>query len=1301
MKNQGMFLDGSPSTQPEGTYRHALNKVVSVIENAVIDEQGVTDLGLDASLENIIYTISVSFNKTVLLRQDCISVFDGTSETIIVKDALLDIAAPVKGVSYKNYKADTLIVWRDENNPIRFLNIDDPDLTLKEDKSLDSEDELKKLKFFPDYQIPEIYNAQVNDSGGNLKSGAYSLAVAYETKDGFLTDFANVSNPVFITDSPMGELFYKVDGCLPGTPTSKTIRFDVRGLDTNFKKAVFAIISHIGTEETARIAAETIISSGEASFLYTGNEFLDVVAIEQVTVPTAKYTKSKTLSLAQDSIYFANLETESRIDYQAYANAIQTSWVYALENSVSLNTGKGSYKDAEITFLDKTFMPTEVYAFYIQLIRVGGKRTEAFHIPGRFVRTIPGYLENVKENHAVSSILETNPTKTFLSHDLQISEDIKFFHTRETARSDGTMAYWENEEVYPEWFPGLNGQKVRHHKMPGMSLLSQEVPLIDTSLGYISFTESGINQISEEVFQDTQTVSLPSREIEILADGVLKIDYRAHVHIPDANLTEDSIQITLSKNGVAIVPSATEEEDPMEATLEGVEEDISVVAGDKIKIDVFYSTSSQNVQTEVDIEMFHNVEAEEAGIVSPVLGVSFSNIEIPESLRSEICGYEILYAKRGYDNLTVFAKSPAVKEATDNENNRTFKSDVDSGDKVRFYSPDFLANYNYPQAAVSFFISELLYEGKETFLHRGSEPIPPKQTYQDVSDDLRVVALKNAKYDPYAPDKMYETAYTANVQRDWEIPDRAIVSLMVYKKNMYYSFQNQKLASVGRVFLPAEAGMSETGNVFGGDCYFGEYSVWLSNFVPESEEGGYDTNHPYNCTQTARVHSWFTFSVLNPNLRYEGTQSHEKYYPRNIVPKDFLDGYVDFTVDHCFLHDNFHAIDFLTTKLNDYISSIGYDGEREYVDKFPTRIVGGSVIQKEGSGSEARTFKLNDYYEMPRNKGEIVNMEWFLNKMLIHHEDTLFIASTDTKLENTEYEIILGAGKLFSIPPQELLTSQGGYAGLQHIEGAQLTKVGYFFVDDRRAKVFLFSEGLSEISNSGLHEFFRMNVLGTGNYALGYDDVHKRLLLTKNDETPHTVSFSLQTQKWASFHSYIPNLYFVHANQMHAVYLNNIFRHGNPLTRATYYSGVQQPTYIDLVFYGEGKKSLFSAFSWKSFCYDDDKDDVLGETFNKAVVLTNVQLSQEIDLVNKVNIRNLDGEWRFNSFRDILDPDKRGSLIINLFGQIDGTLLDGQTDWTQRKRFINKWVILRLINTNDTDNILYLHSADSYQRKVY
>ncbi len=216
-----------------------------------------------------------------------------------------------------------------------------------------------------------------------------------------------------------------------------------------------------------------------------------------------------------------------------------------------------------------------------------------------------------------------------------------------------------------------------------------------------------------------------------------------------------------------------------------------------------------------------------------------------------------------------------------------------------------------------------------------------------------------------------------------------------------------------------------------------------------------------------------------------------------------------------------------------------------------------------------------------------------------------------------------------------------------------------------------------------------------------YDKDNERLIFVKNQDNidankSWTLSYYPRHKQWVSFHEYNPN---VILNNRNGIYIANsaftgysidggVFKlvdnvyHGNYYDGSTYYDPI-----IDTCFaqpYNVEKK--FASFNWNTRVISIA--DILLEdlTFNTAIVYNNHRHSSPIALsiqtFTKGNIRETNGSWKFNNFRDLLDVKTLkvvDALDIDEL-QFD-TVAAPYTDWYNKGLFIDKYVIIRLIFT--------------------
>lgn len=254
------------------------------------------------------------------------------------------------------------------------------------------------------------------------------------------------------------------------------------------------------------------------------------------------------------------------------------------------------------------------------------------------------------------------------------------------------------------------------------------------------------------------------------------------------------------------------------------------------------------------------------------------------------------------------------------------------------------------------------------------------------------------------------------------------------------------------------------------------------------------------------------------------------YYPKNRLNQD-PQGPV-MAVDSKFLPSRGYNSNY--SKENDlkvYISKpLGFTN----VNDFPNRTIYSeqSILGEQTDNN--KIFLQKNFQETPRNKGEITGQFVHQNTLYLHTERSLFrtfVNQANAVLSNAQ-DLILGNGGVFSLPPQEIYPITSGHAGMLHKWTGVQTPFGYIFMDYFNKKVFMFGETLEEISQSGMYNWFKnntpimenniINPNGSGAVAF-YDPDNRRYVLTmKKGEEYKTVSFSMYSKKWTSFHDYKP-----------------------------------------------------------------------------------------------------------------------------------------------------------------------------------
>ena len=160
-------------------------------------------------------------------------------------------------------------------------------------------------------------------------------------------------------------------------------------------------------------------------------------------------------------------------------------------------------------------------------------------------------------------------------------------------------------------------------------------------------------------------------------------------------------------------------------------------------------------------------------------------------------------------------------------------------------------------------------------------------------------------------------------------------------------------------------------------------------------------------------------------------------------------------------------------RLNDWIQPTIHVTTGDYPTDFAYRVARSSKQDLSSSNIAFRTFPALDFLEQPRTRGVITNLQSLSDKLLIHHEQSLFVTIGKESVSTSSGQLVIGTGDIFRVTPTELRPSEFGFAGTQHKQSTVLTPNGYFFVDALQGKVFMYTGKLEEISGRGMRDYFK------------------------------------------------------------------------------------------------------------------------------------------------------------------------------------------------------------------------------------
>jgi len=1320
--DKGLFRDCAPGDQPDGTWREAKNILADKLRDTLQSEPGFVDIDSQNTNYQLCGSIPIDNDRLVIFQcaknktdgsGSQISILDSKGNyTTVLRHNELNFKAVdfFKGVFLRNGSGELIIAWVDTANKPRVLNVDNPQIEINEFGFLSNSEDLDLLDLFIGFHTPKVNVLSDSELGGSLLTGVYYFAFAYETKDGFISNYTHTHGPVSITDDLKALGYLDYDGSEPGIQTNKAIKISLQGVDNRYSYIHLVAISKIDGVLSAKKVKRIPITSEEYTLIYTSDETQEDISLEEVLVGSVSYESANTITLLDDHIHIGDLSEADRINYQKWANSISVEWVY--DKFVALDGVSASYKDSVVMYNQKGFMPDETYALYAAFRKKDGTYSEAFHIPGREATTIDYYdsestaSHSIDEDQLLSDLDFSQDAFRFLEEDSLLGSDTKYFHTRDTSHADGRLGYWENlSEKYPDtedfqvWDAtgdtqnDLSGTPVRHHKMPSLSKLhgnnQQDKPWLENSVAALenlsleaeltisdsfgesdytlttsssgntdyytsntSYTEvsSGLAGWGEVGGENNIYTAAQDQTVEVSFEGQLTVKAKrngmigappigsavylglkvidalgntVHSYVQDSDFNEGY----LINNYTLLWQTHSKIERSNEFTIH-LKASESIVVNYTARISngegmdpviLAYNGSlalGLNIYTPSELS-WGSIEGGTA--FAKVLGLKFSNIHIPEHIAPQVDRLEFFYAKRTEKNMSIigqslwFRGSTGVKDpdligtmaGNGLQSNTTDGSGTTGAlkdDSFRFHSFDML---HYKPATKPTHVKLEYFlrcdrEAARFYSDHSSAPddpifvTNPTSTYAEIGSKKQFATTSNfIQGDAITTPALYGAANTMRLRRvagvrympadtldetggydnrygeecivgqileknmfndsggnvlstfsDWNAPydvdtnsgtaadgTRAhLANLCIYRPNMYESFISQDLVSTGMAISIVAPGMAQSDTVYGGDVHLSMYGIRLT--APIKRYNGstfhYETENPF---QTVKMLYYFPcYSVSNIGLRHAGIGSEQMYYPKNggsidslAIDYDVLDPYLLRSADSA--HSNYIGYNDDYSSVNDLNKVFPYNTYTTFEKHHPYRIARGVIQRTENNVISMRKFLANDYYEMPKAHGKIVDLRAYNGELLIQMESSLYKTIGKETFSGETLDVTLGTGDIFRLPPKQLITDQMGYLGCQDRSGTSVTKLGYLCLDREQGKVFLVSDSINELSSKGLRNWFQQNlgfaldgflseqdqasakqdsscsVAGIG-YTLYYDELNNRLLLTKKDFIP-------------------------------------------------------------------------------------------------------------------------------------------------------------------------------------------------------
>lgn len=1090
----GLNKDSSFLNQPKSTYRFALNGIRDHWDGEMgnIGNEPGNDTCVSLPVGHILIGhITLDRNSTVLfsLNDDSgdpdfgmceIGIVEACNYTTIIRTKCLGFnkCNQIKGQFRVRRGCERHIYFNDGLNSDKAINLDNlrfyyfqqyidflnsAPLGTPEDPNAyeagvgQTAWDCNKMKLQPDSIPADIQLVSVNESGGRLEVGMYQFVLRYIDFAGNPTEWQYATQPIPITDDSFGVGYEFFDGAYDidsrtsadgGVPfTSKSITLDISFLDSRFRSYQLAVVqSRSGngiTKSAYELAEIRPITSSEDTYVFTSIDVTEDIQVDinDITVDDIKYLSSEAMVQVDNRLVRANLKERLRFwaDFQREASKIKSKYVVSEEIRRFTSGGQAEDENDNYSsqhpgnyFYRRSYMHDEVYAFGIVYQFEDGSFSPVFHIPGRSINYDCINSQTIDDTSDPNTHNRPAPIATEGWDTTEYDVVSEGGQNNVTTISDAEVAHL-----------GIPGP-VDRWKVYNTALQLDTPPAGFVSHGLMAYHEC--SNATYPTIEDCDGNSIWGDDCE--GNPLVNTPIRHH-KFPDATL-----------------------ESPWRL---------------------------------------------EAGLpptwyVRP-LGIEFSNINYPAAYSDEIIGHFIVRVQRTDSTKTVLDKGLMTAPKIDvspvfslPKFGYTAQVAQPTNSLAGVWTPE--TNFKGKFFANSYYKIELLVNTTTT-------PVDPTPVFTNTTFFTQSIhditplqpTTPRTNMTPAeckfigSPDKeveggfVNETVDSIDISRDAYTPQAQLVCSFsnITGLDLQDEFstlgnvnENGAFVSIKRVADPycnletlvyirthehfINSVATPESVIYGGDTFIGRQVSTIERATPVST--------------SINILMFFTQSVINTELRHNpGDIIDEDYFQADVAEfvaiEDHFDrdgdGSFDRFLEHFGYNDDFSIENVLDIHIP-IPSNFNYctDCQNEY----PNRLVYSEVSFSEEVEDNFKSYLVNSFVDIPAHNGSITNIKYDKNQIIVNTEQSMFsIAPNPQALQSDIDTVFLGTGDFLSVPPNEFVKTDYGYAGNQGRFNAINTQHGYVFVDQEDGIVFNFTgQGLQRISDTGMRHWFKENL---------------------------------------------------------------------------------------------------------------------------------------------------------------------------------------------------------------------------------
>lgn len=303
-----LFVDSNNNTSNTAfPFYNALNDTIIVIGSTFINETIYLYTTGFFNSDNLGQIWEMSYNE--ITKQTTIKlIYNGNLN--------FTTAFPIApSATTGRYELDSLqrIYWTDFNNPVRSINVKDPNLmTLLAD--------LINLKPSVQMSIPILETIIDGSAVAPLNTAAtYQMAYRLTKNNGAVTNYSVASNIVYVTPGNIGQY----NALLPNycslvgdnTTINKAIRWKINNIDISYDNIEYVIIERFYPNEDVfniyKFDTAVINGQSNVNITYTNDSTTKVrISLSEFLIEGTTFTTAKTLEQKDNRLFFGNVKND-------------------------------------------------------------------------------------------------------------------------------------------------------------------------------------------------------------------------------------------------------------------------------------------------------------------------------------------------------------------------------------------------------------------------------------------------------------------------------------------------------------------------------------------------------------------------------------------------------------------------------------------------------------------------------------------------------------------------------------------------------------------------------------------------------------------------------------------------------------------------------------------------------------------------------------------------------------------------------------------------------------------------------